>query len=297
LDILTSVGFGSALGGAVALAAAAVAARRREHLLAGLGDPGIRSGFRVRPRMGRMEARAREDGWSQGALSYGAVLLATGLLCALGGLRLFGFVGGAAGAIAGPLTVRAVLRRGAARTADLLDQQFLDAVQGLAAAVRAGLSVRRALDEVTMEAEEPLRGFLERAQGRLRVGEPLEAALASLANEVDVADASLVVSLLAIHRRSGGDLSAMLDEVVVLVGDRRRGRRDLRALTAQGRASGAVLAVLPIAFVTLLSGTGGDGLGDFYRTPTGSVLLLVGLTCEVLGFLWIRRIVRPRMER
>jgi tight adherence protein B len=70
----------------------------------------------------------------------------------------------------------------------------------------------------------------------------------------------------------------------------------MRALTAQGRASGAVLAVLPIAFVTLLSWSGGDGLGDFYRTPAGSLLLVVGLACDVLGFLWIQRIVRPRGE-
>jgi tight adherence protein B len=76
-----------------------------------------------------------------------------------------------------------------------------------------------------------------------------------------------------------------------VVADRVRSRREVRSLTAQGRASGAVLAVLPVAFVALLSGTGGEALGAFYRSPLGASLLVAGLVCEVLGFLWIRRIV------
>lgn len=297
MDALAPLAFGSALSGVVALTAAAVAASQREMVLAALGSvrsPSLRG--RRSPGASRLATRARRDGWRHGVLSYGAVLLAAASVGALVGVRLLGPVGGLAGLVAAPVAMRAVLGRGAAREASLLDEQFREAVAAMAAAVRAGLSVRRALGEVTREAEQPLRGFLEGTMDRLRVGETLESALASMADQLGLADASLLVKLLAIHRRSGGDLPAMLDEVGLLMGLRRSARRDMRALTAQGRASGAVLAVLPIAFVTLLSWTGGDGLGDFYRTPAGSVLLVVGLACDVLGFLWIQRIVRPREE-
>jgi tight adherence protein B len=290
------VAFGSALGGALALAAAGVAAGRREKVLAVLGSLRPPSLERGRLLEGRFAARARQDGWRHGAVAYATVLLVTAAVGGAVGLRLLGIVGCLAGLVGGPVGVRAVLRGRETRSEDLLDEQFREALLALAAAVRAGLSVRRGLEEVTRESEPPLRSFLEGVMGRLRVGEPLESALASLADQLGLADASLLVTLLAIHSRSGGDLPAMLDELGQLVGLRREGRRDLRTLTAQGRASGAVLAVLPIAFVTLLSWTGGDGLGDFYRTATGSGLLVVGLTCEVLGFLWIRRIVRPRGE-
>lgn len=297
MDSLAPLAFGSALSGVVALTAAAVAAGQREMVRATLGS--VRSpsprGSRS-PGASRLASRARRDGWRHGVLSYGAVLLAASSVGALVGMRLLGPVGGLAGLVAAPVAMRAVLRRGAAREEGLLDEQFREAVAAMAAAVRAGLSVRRALGEVTREAEQPLRSFLEGTMDRLRVGETLESALASMADQLGLADASLLVKLLAIHRRSGGDLPAMLDEVGLLMGLRRDARRDMRALTAQGRASGAVLAVLPIAFVTLLSWTGGDGLGDFYRTPAGSLLLVVGLACDVLGFLWIQRIVRPRGE-
>lgn len=297
MDALAPLAFGSALSGVVALTAAAVAARQREMVLAALGNvrsPSLRG--RRSPGASRLETRAQRDRWRHGVLSYGAVLLAAASVGALVGVSLLGPVGGLAGLVVAPVAMRAVLGRGAAREAGLLDEQFREAVAAMAAAVRAGLSVRRALGEVTREAEQPLRGFLEGTMDRLRVGETLESALASMADQLGLADASLLVKLLAIHRRSGGDLPAMLDEVGLLMGLRRDARRDMKALTAQGRASGAVLAVLPIAFVTLLSWTGGDGLGDFYRTPAGSLLLVVGLACDVLGFLWIQRIVRPRGE-
>jgi tight adherence protein B len=197
------------------------------------------------------------------------------------------------GGVGGPLVMRVEVRRRAAGRQELLEDQFRDAVAAIAAGVRAGLSVRRALAEAAREADEPLRPQLEAAMASLEVGEPLDSVVASLAESVSTPDASLLVTLLTIHRRSGGDLPSMLDELASLIGQRRDVRRELRALTAQGRTSGAVLAVLPIAFVTLLSWTGGDGLGHFYRTPTGSLLLLAGVVLELVGFLWIRRLLRP----
>jgi tight adherence protein B len=163
----------------------------------------------------------------------------------------------------------------------------------LAGSLRAGLSVRRALDEAARDAGPPLDGPLEVALSQMRVGEPLDVALEELANRLDVPDLRLLVTALRVHARLGGDLPVLLDEVGAVIGHRVESRRQIRALTAQGRASGAVLAVLPIAFVALLSWTGGDGLGAFYRTPLGAGLLLAGLACDAVGFAWIRRIVRP----
>jgi tight adherence protein B len=177
-----------------------------------------------------------------------------------------------------------------------MDDQFGEALSTLSAAVRAGLSVRRALDEAHRAAGPPLKEVLARAVDRLRTGQPLEVALEELTRGVGSSDAAIVVALLDVHRRTGGDLPALLDEVGDIVEHRIEARRQIRALTAQGRASGAVLAVLPIAFVGLLSGTGGDGLGAFYRTMPGAGLLMAGLLCELLGFVWIRHIIRPEGE-
>jgi tight adherence protein B len=208
------------------------------------------------------------------------------------GFWLAGPVGALAGVVGSEAVRRAARSRRAGKSRDLLDEQLREAIVTVSAAVRAGLSIRRALEEAHRGSEPPLRDELASLVTRLRVGQPIDAALDAFATRIGSSDATLLATLLAVHRRTGGNLPALLDEVAGLVGQRAESRRQIRALTAQGRASGAVLAVLPIAFVGLLSGTSGDGLGAFYRTLPGSGLLGAGLLCELLGFAWINRIVQ-----
>jgi tight adherence protein B len=274
--------FGILVGGSLVLVAAALARRQREVIQNALPPAVTGQGSRT--------ARGTRPVERWPLVSGLPLALVAGFL----GWLAVGPVGAAAGLVGGPLLLRATRRRRGDRRNELLEDQFRDVVDALAAGVRAGLSVRRALEEAARESEPPLRPILSAAVARLEVGDSLDSVLASLPDRLATPDAPLLVTLVAIHRRAGGNLPAMLDEVASVITQRRQARRDLRALTAQARVSGAVLAVLPIAFVTLLSWTGGDGLGPFYRTPTGSGLLLGGLFLEGLGFLWIRRLLRPR---
>jgi tight adherence protein B len=289
-----SVAFGIALGGAGLLSARGLAAARDERLRDRLGPPRRSPGLRrVTLRPPRWLAdRVVARSWPGPSWSYAGALVGSAAAGAWFGSDLAGPVGGVAGAVGGPAAVERVLARRMATARVRAEEHLREAILGLAAGVRAGLSVRRAVEEAARDAGPPLDGAFRRVVGRLAVGEPLEASLGELADRLDLPDIGLVVTVLAVHRRTGGDLPAMLEEVADVVGDRVRSRREIRALTAQGRASGAILAVLPVAFVALLSGTGGEALGAFYRSPAGAGLLAAGLVCEVLGFLWIRRIVR-----
>jgi tight adherence protein B len=284
--------FGGALLVAGLLVAHAARARDRDRVLTLAGVealPVTRRG----PRLAALAARADVRGWSVGPVSYAVALGAAALVAGVWGWILLGPVGAGLGALGAPALLERGLARRAERTRETMDGQLREAVVAMSSAVRSGRSVRGAVDEAIEEVDEPLRGHLRAVTARLEVGESIDAALGSL-RDSGPEDARLLVTLLEVHGRTGGALPAMLDEVATIVGQRTDARRTLRALTAQGRASGAVLAVLPIAFVTLLSWTGGDGLGAFYRTPLGIGLLLAGLTCDALGFLWIRRILRPR---
>jgi Flp pilus assembly protein TadB len=289
----TAVVYGIAVGAAAWLMGRAAATARTERVRERLGTERRWSGgtpVRVRPPQWLSDL-ATERGWPRGPWSFVGVLLASALLGAALGWNLAGPVGGVAGAAGIPLAVQAMLARRVAADRARFEEHLKDVILALAASVRAGLSVRRAIEEAGRDAGPPLDRVLQEVGDRLSVGEPLDVALDGMADRLDLHDVRLVVTVLAVHRRTGGDLAAMLEEVADVVADRVRSRREVRALTAQGRASGAVLAVLPVAFVALLSGTGGKALGAFYRSPLGAALLVAGLVCEVLGFLWIRRIV------
>lgn len=264
------VGLGVAASGA--LAARALAVRGRGAVLARV-TPGAEA---VRPRI-RLGS---------------AAVAGMGLLAAVVGFRLAGPVGAAGGLGAALLVPRIRARILEQRRLASLEEGTAEVAAVLASAARAGRSIRRSLEEASLEAPDAVRPVLERAVSGLAMGQTLDRALERIRRGLEVPEGHLLVSVLEIHRRTGGDLPAALDRVADLVRGRVHARRRLRALSAQGRASGAVLAVLPAGFVGLLSGTGGSGLGDFYRTPGGSLLLLAGLGLTAAGFAWIRWILR-----
>jgi tight adherence protein B len=295
----TAVVYGVTLTLAGALLARGVAAARVERVTALLGRAGHagpeRRRVSVRVPSG-LRRRAESRAWPFGAWSYAGAILGAAVVASVLGYRLAGPVGAVAGAVGGPFVVETMLTRRLAAARDAAEAHLRDVALTLASATRAGLSSRRALDEAVRDAGPPLDGELRRLTGRLDVGESLESAFEGLVSRLSLPDLRLVTMALSIHRRTGGDLPVMLEGAAEVIGDRVRARHEVRALTAQGRASGAVLAALPVAFVALLSGTGGAALGALYRSWLGGGLLAAGLLLAGLGFLWIRRIVQ-RAER
>jgi tight adherence protein B len=167
-----------------------------------------------------------------------------------------------------------------------------DAVETCALAVRAGLSITQSTEFAAEEAEEPLHALLARIPEEQRLGTPFEDALQHFGEAVDTEDARLFVLVVTTHARSGGNLSGALDEVAATVRHRIEVRRELRALSAQARVSGAILGSLPIAFFVVLAGTSQRELGPVYRSPAGIAMVLAGLALEATAYVWIRRVIR-----
>lgn len=278
------------------LASLAMAAGRQERIRERLGGGPDQATARASFFPGRLAGLAVRRGWPGRPETYAVAWIGSTVAGAALGAALAGPVGLLIGALGGALAVEGWLSRRREARASFAEVQLRDFAVALAAAVRSGLSLRLALVEADRDLDEPLGSVIASVARDLDSGRPIDAALDRIASELDLPDARLLTTALGIHRRTGGQLPVLLDELAEVVGQRVEARRGTRALTAQGRASGAVLVVLPVAFVALLSGTGGDGLGAFYRTPPGAGLLILGVLLDAAGFLWIRRII-GRVER
>jgi tight adherence protein B len=217
-----------------------------------------------------------------GAVAGGVVL----------GLRLMGPVGVAAGAASGWAVPGLVERRRQARREESLERQLADVVETVAAAVRSGMSIAQAVEFAAAEAPPPIRELLHRVVSERQVGASIERALGAFAEAIGTDDGRLFVLILTIHQRSGGNVAGALEEVSSTVRHRVAVRRELRALTAQGRVSGAVLGALPIGFFLVLATTSGGELGPIYRSAAGIGMVGAGLVLEGLAYLWIRRLLR-----
>lgn len=210
------------------------------------------------------------------------------------GFALSGVVLAICGAFAGAVARRSYERRRGRSLAAERDEQLVDAVVSMTAAIRAGRSVPQAIGFAASDARPPLDESLVRLDRALDLGVPLDDAVATWAHEVDTDDARLLAGVLALHRRSGGDLPAVLDEVIGTLRERRAAAGEIRALTAQARLSGTILGVLPFGFFAFLWLTSRDEIEGALRSSAGLAAITIGLALEGLAFLWIRHLLEVR---
>lgn len=205
------------------------------------------------------------------------------------------FLGGGVTAMLGAIVVKVgttlLRRRRDARLAAALDEQLADAVRSLSAGMRAGLSVHQAIAYAAREGEPPLADALVNVVDQVELGGGLDEALAGWSTEIGTDDARLVVGVLALHRRSGGDLPRVLDQVAVTLRERSSASREVRALTAQARLSGAILGLLPIGFFGFLWMTSRGDIQGAFDSPIGVGAVIAGLVLEGVAFLWIRSLL------
>ncbi len=192
-----------------------------------------------------------------------------------------------------PLLARGVLRLLATRRRQKFSDQMADTLQILAGSLRAGHGLSQGIDTVAREAESPTAEEFRRLTVETRLGRDLVEALESLADRVGSEDFQWVVQAVQIQREVGGDLAAILDTVASTVRDRTRVRRQVSALSAEGRMSAWVLMILPFGLGGMMAVTNRGYLAPLFTTGTGVRLLVVGAVLLAAGGLWLRRIVKP----
>lgn len=225
----------------------------------------------------------------------GTFLLSTLGLAAGGGLSATVVMGGpvgpllvAAGAAALPYVY---LRRRREKRSEAFEEHFPEAIELLARSLRAGHALLTGLEVVAEESPEPVNREFRQVYEEQRFGLPLEESLLGLGDRVDTVDVQMFVTSVMIQRDSGGNLAEILDNLASLIRERFKFRRQLRVHTAQGRMTGYLLAVLPMAVGLALFTINRDYMIVLIEEPVGRLMLMGTAVMQILGFLWIRRIV------
>ncbi len=102
----------------------------------------------------------------------------------------------------------------------------------------------------------------------------------------------MVVQAIAINREVGGDLAHVLDTVAKTIRERNQIRRQVKALSAEGRLSGVILLILPFAVGGFILLTNPGYLRPLTDGPVGWAMLGTGAVLMTAGALWIRKIAR-----
>ena len=186
----------------------------------------------------------------------------------------------------------AVWRRRRATRGDALQGQLADAMAAVAAGSRSGLSLTQAVELAARQVPDPVGTALGEVVDRTRLGGSLDDALERWALETPEADVRLAASVLRLQRRSGGDVSPVLEGLARTLRERRAAAREVRSLTAQARLSGAILGLLPVGFFGFLWLTSRRDMMAAIGSSLGRTAIVAGLALEAAAFLWIRRLLR-----
>src|ERR1700730_12904837 len=178
------------------------------------------------------------------------------------------------------------LRQG--RRSRRFNSQLGDTLTLLSNALKAGHSFAQGLSTVAKNANPPIADEFGRATREIALGISVDDALNHMVQRNKSDDFDLMVTAVQIQRVVGGNLA----EILYTIRERVRIQGEIRTLTAQARASGIIITLLPIGLAVFLSLISPTYFGPMLTDPFGHILLGVGILSIAIGAGIIQKIVK-----
>jgi tight adherence protein B len=237
----------------------------------------------------RLEAMVEQSGLDLTVQKLLTISVAIGLGCGLLGglLRQSVLVAAVAAPAAAALPLAYVHFKRKARLEKLLSQ-LPDTFDLMSRVVRAGQTMSQALQAVADEFAQPVAGELSYCYEQQNLGLPPEVAMRDLARRTGLLEVKIFVTAVLVQQQTGGSLAELLDKLSFIIRQRYRTRGQIKTLTAEGRLQAIILLALPIVmffgFLIFMP----DYESKLLEHP---ILIMMTLMFELLGALWIRKIV------
>ncbi len=173
-----------------------------------------------------------------------------------------------------------------------LDEQVIDGITALSSGVRAGLNLVQSMELLVKNGQDPIRQEFQQLLREYELGIDLGKAMQNSSNRIGSSYYRLLFTAIQAHRDRGGDMGESLDRIGEAVREIRRLEGKLMTLTASGRAQARFMAVMPVAILFIMWIINRNDTEKLFTEPTGRLLLLVVFGLILVGFVWIKKIMR-----
>lgn len=170
-------------------------------------------------------------------------------------------------------------------------QGMPEALDLMVSALRAGHSFHAAMGLVARECAEPIGGEFKLCFEEQNYGLELKGALDNLQDRVPLQDLRIATTAIMIQKESGGNLAEVLEKVSSVIRERFRLKRQVMTHTAQGRLTGMILTLLPVALGFLIYLINPKMMSLLWKDPIGVKLLWAASILIIIGGMIIRKIV------
>lgn len=184
-----------------------------------------------------------------------------------------------------------LVKRARNKRQQLFNKQLGEALTIMSNCMRSGYSFQQSMNSISKEMMPPISTEFGRVVREINYGTSLEQALNNMVARVDNKDLELLVSAVLTSAQVGANLSEILDTISETVTDRIAIREEVRVSSSQGRFSGILIGLLPVAVILFLMLVSPDYFAGFADNPIGRIMLIVSGVMEVIGFLVINKMV------
>lgn len=176
-----------------------------------------------------------------------------------------------------------------------IEEQFPVSLDVFVRALRAGHPVASAIDLLTREMPDPIGSEFGLVADEVAYGAELTDSLAAMAERWNLEDIRMFVVSLSVQSETGGNLAEILENLADVIRARASLYRKVRALSSEGRMTGWMLTILPVAaFVGLFTINPG-----FYLAVARDPMFLIGFGLLVMmylmGLMMIRSLVNIKV--
>jgi Flp pilus assembly protein TadB len=201
-------------------------------------------------------------------------------------------IGVLVGALVGWLGMRMLLSYLVRRRRAAFAEQLPDVLQLLASSLRSGFSLLQALDAVVRETGPPAGPEFTRALAEARLGAELETCMETVADRMASDDLRWTVMAIRIQRGIGGNLAEVLSTTVNTIRERGYLRRQVQALSSDGRLSAYILVAMPVVIGAFLFVTRPAYMRPLYATHIGQLMLVGAVVLQAIGAVLMRQMIR-----
>jgi tight adherence protein B len=175
------------------------------------------------------------------------------------------------------------------------EEQFPEALDFLARSMRAGHAFSVSLEMLGAESPEPLGMEFRALFNEQNLGAPLEVAFANMAKRLPLVDVRFFISSVMLQKQTGGNLGEILVRLSYVIRERFRLKGQVKAASAHGRLTAAVLTIMPIALMIALLIIAPGYLQGLAADPDGKYIIIAAVIAQVLGYYFIRKIINIKV--
>lgn len=171
------------------------------------------------------------------------------------------------------------------------DEQLPDTLTAMANGLKAGLSLPQAVAQVARDMPAPTKEEFAEIQRSYEMGKPIEQAVDDARERVRSRNFELAVTAFRVGKEQGGNLADIFDRIAVSIREIWRLEEHIRTVSTEGRSSARFMTFMPGVFLVLLYFMDPESTVLLFKDPVGLVILSVVLVFNLIGHLWIKKIL------